>query len=297
MKEKQRDLSRKGGKFNESYNESTYTVVEIKKNGNCVIKSNKSGDILATPCPLKHLKKFFKQPFGDESDDSMEDSTASGLEDSAASSPVVDLTIRPPDKWLKSDDTKPVNSPLTNTDHNPSISTVTNENKTKKKLDFSDGTTLTSSLSVSTADGTAGNTAAANIKLVETLLNTSTCNVLEVSSDDKFNVICLGTSGSHDWPFNPITESSREELGLLVQITKFGSYPNDVTGGRCKQGKILVRERIRGDGNCYFCCISFILSGAEDFYPEVRKAICDFIEVFDRDLSPFLNEGEGKKYI
>ena len=227
----------------------------------------------------------------------MEDSTASRLEDSAASRLVVDLTTRPPDKQLKSDDTKLVNSPITSMDHNPSIGTVTNENKMKKKLDFSDGTIPTSSPSVSTADGTVENTAAANIKLVETLLNTSTCNVLEVSSDNEFNVLCMGTSGSHDWPFNPITESSREELGPLVQITKFGPYPNYVTGGRCKQGKIPVRERIRGDGNCYFHCISFILSGAEDFYPEVRKAICDFIEVFDTDLSPFLNEGEGKKYI
>ena len=156
-------------------------------------------------------------------------------------------------------------------------------------------TTPKSSLSVSTADGTVENTATANIKLVETLLNTSTCDVLEVSSDDEFNVICLGTSGSRDWPFNPITENSREELGPLVHITKFGPYPNYVTGGRCKQGKIPARERIRDDGNCYICCISFILSGAEDFYPEVRKAICDFIEVFDTDLSPFLNEGEGKK--
>ena len=76
LKERQRDLSRKGGKFSERYNESTYTVVKIKKNGNCVIKSNKSGDILATPCPLKHLKKFFKWPFDGESDDSMEDRMA-----------------------------------------------------------------------------------------------------------------------------------------------------------------------------------------------------------------------------
>ena len=52
-----------------------------------------------------------------------------------------------------------------------------------------------------------------------------------------------------------------------------------------------------GDGNCYFRCISFILSGTEEFHPEVRKAICDFIEVFDADLSPFLMKGQGKKYI
>ena len=58
-----------------------------------------------------------------------------------------------------------------------------------------------------------------------------------------------------------------------------------------------MRERIMGDGNYYFRYISFILSGTEEFHPEVRKAICDFIEVFDVDLSPFLMKGQGKKYI
>ena len=136
------------------------------------------------------------------------------------------------------------------------------------------------------------------VKFVEDFLDTSTCNVLEVSSDDEFNVVCLGTASSCDWPFNPITESSREELGPLVQITKFGpSYSSYVTGGKYVQGKIPMRERIMGDGNSYFRCTSFILSGTEEFHPEVRKAICDFIEVFDADLNPFLMKGQGKKYI
>ena len=30
---------------------------------------------------------------------------------------------------------------------------------------------------------------------------------------------------------------------------------------------------------------------------EVRKAVCDFIKVFDRYLKPFLRRGEGEAYI
>ena len=37
LKEKQKDLSRKGGKLNTRFFESTYTVVDIMKNGNCVL--------------------------------------------------------------------------------------------------------------------------------------------------------------------------------------------------------------------------------------------------------------------
>ena len=127
---------------------------------------------------------------------------------------------------------------------------------------------------------------------MEDFLDTSTCNVLEVSSDDEFNVVCLGTASSHDWPFNPIIESLREELYRLQSL----DLVQLCNRRKCVQGKIPMRERIMGDGNYYFRCIPFILSGTEEFHPEVRKAICDFIEVFDADLSPFLMKGQGKKY-
>ena len=37
LKEKQKDICRKGGKLNTRFFESTYTVVDIMKNGNCVL--------------------------------------------------------------------------------------------------------------------------------------------------------------------------------------------------------------------------------------------------------------------
>ena len=58
-----------------------------------------------------------------------------------------------------------------------------------------------------------------------------------------------------------------------------------------------VRMPICGDGNCYFRSIPYILYGMEKFHLEVRKAVCDFIKVFDRDLKPFLRKGEGEAYI
>ena len=58
LKEKQKDISRKGGKLHDRYNSSTYTVINIMPNGNATLQSNKSKEILSTPCPLKHLKKY-----------------------------------------------------------------------------------------------------------------------------------------------------------------------------------------------------------------------------------------------
>ena len=63
LKEKQKDISRKGRKLHDRYNTLTYTVIKIMQNGNAVLHSNKSNDILMTPCPLKHLKKYVKREY------------------------------------------------------------------------------------------------------------------------------------------------------------------------------------------------------------------------------------------
>ena len=75
---------------------------DIKRNVNCIIKSNKSGDKLETPCPLNHLKKYFKRQFREEDDESMGDSTAIRPED--------DTDVRQPDKTFKSNEKDPINS-------------------------------------------------------------------------------------------------------------------------------------------------------------------------------------------
>ena len=83
-----------------------------------------------------------------------------------------------------------------------------------------------------------------------------------------------------------------------MQITQFYPYPDYVIGGECVQGKApSIRMSIYGDGNCYFRSISYILSGEEKFHLEVRRAVCDFITVFDGELKPFLKRGEGAGYI
>ena len=52
LKEKQKDISRKGGKLHDRYNPSTYTLINIMPNGNATLQLNKSKEILSTPCPI-----------------------------------------------------------------------------------------------------------------------------------------------------------------------------------------------------------------------------------------------------
>ena len=79
--------------------------------------------------------------------------------------------------------------------------------------------------------------------------------------------------------FNPLTRSSREEVGPLVQITKFTDIPYTHIGQELK-GLPRFREKMKGDGSCYFRAISFAVSGTQEYYKNVRTAICDYIENF-----------------
>ena len=68
-----------------------------------------------------------------------------------------------------------------------------------KRLNCADlVTTLSVSMEDRTADSTDDNLTVGKFTFVEDLLDTSTCDVLKVSSDDEFNVFCLGTSNSCD---------------------------------------------------------------------------------------------------
>ena len=82
-----------------------------------------------------------------------------------------------------------------------------------------------------------------------------------------------------------------------MQITRFGQYPKYAVGGLCTQGKAPTVHKIKGDGNCYFCAISYSICGEERYYAVIRNAVCDFISTFDGDLKPFLTRGKGKEYI
>ena len=94
LKEKQKDLSRKGGKLNTRFFESTYTVVDIMKNGNCVLMPNKTNDILSTPCPMKHIKKYL-QDLDKELDPvkNMVSSSISRLTNSMVNTPMTTGTV------------------------------------------------------------------------------------------------------------------------------------------------------------------------------------------------------------
>ena len=47
---------------------------------------------------------------------------------------------------------------------------------------------------------------------------------------------------------------------------------------------------IRGDGNCYFRALSFILTGTEIYHIQIRQAIFDFIEIHYDNLNIFLDQ-------
>ena len=94
---------------------------------------------------------------------------------------------------------------------------------------------------------------------------------------DEFKVEVWSVSKAQNCPFRPLSDTSRQEVGPLVQITSFGEYPKYAVGGICTQGKAPKVHKIMGDGNCYFCAISYSICGEERYHAAIRNAVCDFI--------------------
>ena len=103
--------------------------------------------------------------------------------------------------------------------------------------------------------------------------------------------------------FFPITNSTRRNIAPLFGLFDVNSIMRQMPNykfGRIGQGvkppkKCFV---IKGDRNCYFRAVSFILTGVEKHHFVVRQAICDFIEVHYHDLNLFLDKyKDGEEYL
>ena len=116
-------------------------------------------------------------------------------------------------------------------------------------------------------------------------------------SDNKLQIVGE-TRGTFN--FNPLTRSLKEEVGPLIQITKFTDIPYTHIGQELK-GLPRFREKMKGDGSCYFRAISFAVSGTQEYYKNVRSSICDYIENFPGRLNAVLKNAHdvqsGCEYI
>ena len=183
LKEKQKALSRKDGKLHNRYNTSTYTVIKIMQNGNAVLCSNKSNDILTRPYPLKYLKKFVKREYK---------SLTTKLTNSMT--PVTDARMEPRQSkerlHFKFDPTTSITS--------SSTPAATGSKERMNYLEFVDN-------------------------ILDIISETVPQDELEsLDSDDEFNVEVWSVSKAQNWPFRPLSKSSSQEVGPLVHISNFG---------------------------------------------------------------------------
>ena len=189
MKEKQKDISCKGGKLHDRYNASTYTVVKVMQNGNALLHSNKSNEVLATPCPLKHLKKYVKR----EVEMPTTSTSTSATKMTTAGMPNSMMT-----RMTAGMDT----SMGARKEHVPS----------KKRLHFEfDTSNMTSSLtSSSDASATSSmkeiNNRSDELEFVDDILDVTGESVLQdelesLDSDDEFTVEVWSVSKAQNWPF------------------------------------------------------------------------------------------------
>ena len=75
-----------------------------------------------------------------------------------------------------------------------------------------------------------------------------------INSDDELQIV---GKTKHTFHFQPLTRSSREEVGPLVQITKCQDIPFTGIGQNLK-GLPRRRKLMKSGGSCYFRAISFL---------------------------------------
>ena len=100
--------------------------------------------------------------------------------------------------------------------------------------------------------------------------------------------------------FHPLTVESCTDIKFLINIPQVQSnctkkYIN--IGGPLSGAPKSIKKISRADHNCYFQVISFAISGSKEYHKNVRNALCNFISLFNYQLSPFLSEGEGEGYL
>ena len=137
------------------------------------------------------------------------------------------------------------------------------------------------------------------IKLCDTLPDlpnedTAQTNGQETKSSESY----IEEMGFDEWDpvlFFPITNSTRRNIAPYFSLMDVNSVmrqmPNYRMGGTAwglkPPDRVFV---IRGDGNCYFRALSFILTGVETHHFAICQAICDFKKVHYDDLNIFLEK-------
>ena len=98
--------------------------------------------------------------------------------------------------------------------------------------------------------------------------------------------------------FIPITDMTRQHVlpmfGILNVEQCTGPMPCYVLGGVGKGSKLPESVfSIRGDGNCLFRSISYILTGYQEYFPVMREGICNYVLNHYSDLKPFCEFANG----
>ena len=291
--EKQKDKTRKGGKLASRYFESTYTVVNIHSNANLILKNMDTNEILKTPVPPSHIKKYLKRKLQDEFMDTqdsevnievkMEDylDIMSGVNEKDDSSQI--LTTKCNDDGIATSSEANCKQALT-------------ANKQVKKDDSPE-------ISTTKCNDNADKEDEESKRNMDTMCKSQKHEVSDsnsmLSDDDDFLVVATKVTPPQPAVFSPLTAGTQVEVRPLLNILHFAIPKVQFFGmGRLLKPFVHAKTlKIAGDGNCLFWAINYGISNMELYHTHVRREICNFIETHDKDMKPFFKKGQGKKYI
>ena len=267
-------------------------MVDIHPNANLILKNTNTNEILKTPVPPSHVKKYLKRNLQVKFED-MQD-------------PEVDIEV-------KMEDNLDIMLGVNEKDESPQIlTTKCNEDgiATSSEADCKQGPTANKQvkkddspqLSTTKCNDNVDTEDEESKKHTDTLCKSQKHEVSNsdsmLSDDDDFLVVATKVTPLQPVVFSPLTAETQVEAGPLLNILQF-SIPKVQFFGRGKLLKPFVHAKtlkITGHGNCLFQAINYGINSTELYHTHVRREICNFIEMYDKDLKLFIKKGQGKMY-
>ena len=268
-------------------------MVNIHPYANLILKNTDTNEILKTPVPPSHVKKYLKRKLQGEFKD-MQNSE-------------VDIEV-------EMEDYLDIMLGVNEKDDSPQISTTKcNDDGVATSIEANCKQALTANKQVKKDDSPEISTTKcydnADKEDEESKKNTDTmCKVQKhevsnfdsmLNNDDNFLVVATKVTPLQAVVFSPLTAETQVEVRPLLNILCFAIPKVQFFGmGRLLEPFVHAKTlKIAGIGNCLFWAISYGISNTELYHTHVRREICNFIETYGKDLKLFIKKGQGKKYI
>ena len=120
---------------------------------------------------------------------------------------------------------------------------------------------------------------------VKSYTQTSETHALHTEKDIQQQDLCYQSTEHQSFAFHPLTFEYQKTVARKINLPVM--HVHQFYPGTTLDEPTQI-QNIRGDGNCFFRCISYLLSGSEEFHQTVRNAVVNHMVSLGSQMSRIL---------